>query len=227
MKLPRRAIALGMFLTVSATGFVHSAEYLPLIQGMRWRYESAEGLRETQTVDGTATIWGTQTAIIRYTESSSNEGLENYWTNTPDGDVFIWGFSLGPDFGAVYDPPILFVDAPLFVGKTWAVTADVYSLPDTSYRFTYVLTFSVDEAEPISVPAGEFFSFGISYTQNPPGSIDGRAVVPSRGGGPRDWFGEGVGRVQYYSDGLYQLVDFGEPTSAQSTSWGAIKGLYR
>lgn len=42
-----------LILTMRASA---AADYLPLTQGMRWRYQGVEGRAETQTIDGTLMV---------------------------------------------------------------------------------------------------------------------------------------------------------------------------
>ncbi|MFN0149610.1 MAG: hypothetical protein ACKVU1_02735 [bacterium] len=224
-------LPLATLLALFAAAPAYSTEYLPLATGNQWSYASIEGSSEVQTVVGTAPVWGVSTSVIDHTESTFNEGLENYWTTGSDGDVFLWGFNRTLDgFGWLYDPPILYVDAPLFVGKTWSSEVDVYELPDTTYFATFNLLFTVHEDVLLSVPAGAFQSYGIGYDAGGGASMSilgtlGRAL---RGTGPSVWFSDGTGEVQYSSASeLFRLVSVNVPNSTSATSWGAIKGLYR
>jgi hypothetical protein len=229
MRLPF-GLAFGALLALCAAP-VYSTEYLPLALGNRWSYETVEGSTDVQTVVGTTSIWGTSTYVIDYTESTFNEGLENYWTSGADGDVILWGFyrSIG-EFGVLYDPPVLGVDAPLFVGKTWTVQTNIYELPDTTFLAPSTLVFTVYEDTALALPAGVFQAFGIGYVWDSPmsTSLTGTLSRTLRGAEASDWYSDGTGLVQYSSGSqLFQLTGLDVPTSASNTSWGAIKGLFK
>ena len=68
-------------------------EYLPLQIGNRWEYTSSEG-DETKEVTWTFGLWGEEVYVISHPESVHNLGLENYWTTSIEGDVFVGGSGL-------------------------------------------------------------------------------------------------------------------------------------
>ncbi|HEY2956467.1 MAG TPA: hypothetical protein VGK89_14605 [Candidatus Eisenbacteria bacterium] len=197
-------------------------------------YSGLQQASETMTVTGTVLIRGRQAFVIRYGPSLYNEGLENYWSTSPDGDVLLHGFNRSlENFGYVYDPPIVLLDAPLAVGSTWTQTVNYYALPDTTPAGTFTITFGVFEAGALAVPAGTFYAYGIG--QAPGGvmvlagtgtfSVTGRRITSSSTA--TDWWAEGVGRVKYASDQEYQLESFTGPTGTDAITWGGLKALYR
>jgi len=207
--------------------------YLPLSDGCTWSYAGPSGETETMTVVGAGQVMGATVQIIDYGPSTHNDPLQNYWTSGVDGDIFLWGFFRDEDrgWGLAYQPPLLLVDGPLFVGKTWACTTLVYSLPDEVPAGPAIYEFTVTWEGMLSVPAGEFPSIAIGFADplDPPAlrsgfGLDGRAtdsrVDPDR------WYSDGVGEVQYDAETLYQLVSFGI-TPVQGQSWTRIKQLYR
>ena len=210
--------------------------YFPLDQGMFWSYEAGTGEMETMTITGTRELLGSPTTVRYYTESTSNDSLENYWTTEPDGDVLLWGFYRTEDggWGWGYDPPIRMLDAPLFVGKTWSCTTDVYSMPSGSPRTSWAFEFTVTWEGVVSVPAGVFPSFAIGYEDtldydepfhSRDGYLpDGRAAVSRPD--PREWYSDGVGLTQYDYGALYELVRYGM-TPVEAGSWSRVKALYR
>jgi hypothetical protein len=82
--------------------------YLPLQVGNQWVYSFPPDGSETKTVTGTVQVFGREASVIRYGPSPDNEGLENYWSISPDGDVLLHGFNrtLDPGLNFLYDPPI-------------------------------------------------------------------------------------------------------------------------
>ena len=216
------------FATIVWSDPTPAEDYLPLFLGNHWEYDSVGGNHENQDVEDTMTIWGHEVYVIRYHESTDNEGLENYWTTQSDGDVELWGYHRTLDgFGAVYDPPILLVDAPPYLGKTWSQEIDYYSYPGLVYTGTFEIGFEVYEEGWVSVPAGEFFAYGIGQAL-PPGiplgvRLDGSVGDIQAAGEPWEWWSANVGQVQYGGNDLYQLSLYGLPTPIRTMSWGQIK----
>ena len=207
-------------------------EYLPLQLGNRWEYTSPEG-DETREVTGTFDLWGEEVYVIGYPESVHNLGLENYWTTNVEGDVFVWGFWVDEEeWGVLYSPPIPVVDTPLYLDKTWSHTFDTYVLPDTTYAGQNEIGFRVYWEGVLSVPAGDFFAYGIGqYLPVGPGflgdrCISGELAVDQHREEPTCWYSDGVGEIQYWTSDVYRLVDFGQPVAVAQTSWGAVKALY-
>lgn len=207
-------------------------EYLPLWIGNRWEYRGVGGAAETKLVNRTTSVWGTQTFVIDYEASTSNEGLENYWTTEADGDVLLWGFWRSVEgFGGLYRPAIRVVDAPLHVGRSWSDSIAVYHLPDTLYVGTYRIAWRVFEAGLLAVPGGTFFAYGIGQTRNPMAglggySLTGAALGPRADEEPTEWYSDGVGEIQYSTDDVYQLVFYIQPTAVDGTTWGRIKSCF-
>jgi hypothetical protein len=210
-------------------------EFLPLEEGYSWVYEGIAGLGETQTVVGRSMLFGESVFVIRVHDSDSNEGLENYWTVSPEGHVLLWGyFRVKEDFGRLYFPPVRLLDYPPSLGKTWTTTFRVYELPDTLYTGISELVYLVYDEGVIDVPAGSFFSYGIGTVHGDmkglsPANYDlfGRT---SEGVGERrladKWWCYGIGLTQYLANDLYQLVEFTGPTAIQESSIGRIKALF-
>lgn len=225
------ACVLTLILTVPAA----ADDYLPLATGNFWSYSVEDGTVEMRVVDEQVTIFDTPTFPIVYTESSENEGLINFWTADEDGGVLLWGF-WRDTWGMVYDPPIRVVDAPLYVGKTWTNTVDLYALPDTSFYMTGEFTYSVVEDPELNVPAGLFPTFGIGDPDPDPAAssfLDGRYTLSGelRNSGNRGayhWYSLNVGVVQEIIGNLRQLRTYTDhPVAVESSSWGAVKALYR
>jgi hypothetical protein len=218
------------------TGASHAQSYLPLTVGNRWTYQGVNGLHEVQVITGTTTVLGRTFYVKSYLESSSNSGLENYWSEEADGDVLLGGFLInGVDTGGViYDPPLRMLDAPLALGKTWTTRSAVYFLPAMNPGGTFDFTFTVFEDTTLSVPAGRFRALGIGQSPMlamlnvaPHASLSLDGTLQTASGSPSDWYAAGVGVVQYDTDDRYQLVESALPTPVAVTSWGKLKRLYR
>src|SRR5262245_19485316 len=119
MRLSDRSSVL--ILLILATGLCAAPalaeNYLPLAVGNTWHYAAIGGHSEDQVVTATHVVWGTPTYVIDYQNSSSNAGLENYWTTDGAGDVLLWGWWRELEgFGLLWQPPIPAVEGPLFLG---------------------------------------------------------------------------------------------------------------
>ena len=226
---------LASFILIAAAFLPHpcsSENYLPLQIGNRWEYTSSEG-DETKEVTGTIELWGEEVFVIEYPESVHNLGLDQYWTTNVEGDVFVWGWWREDDqWGSLFEPAIPWVDAPLYLGKTWSHTFDTYVLPDTTYAGQNEIHLRVYWEGVLSVPAGDFYSYGIGQDV-PHGAgfpedrcISGEVAVDLPREEPTDWYGDGVGEIQYRTSDIYQLVSFDQPVAIAQTSWGAVKALY-
>jgi hypothetical protein len=208
-------------------------DYQPLETGNFWSYVAEGGAEEMRVVVEPVPIFNGNPYPLEYTISSSNPGLINFWTSESDGGVLLWGF-FRHTWGYLYQPPIRVVDAPLFVGKTWTSTVDLYALPDTTFFRTASFTYEVLENPELTVPAGIFDTFGISMTSNDMNAIFEGSFTPwgeSRTSNSRDvdrWYSLDVGVVQDNLDHLYQLETYTDhPVAIEASSWGAVKALYR
>jgi hypothetical protein len=224
-----------LVLTVAVLPLVALAEpvYLPLSTGNVWSYEGSTGEAETMTVIGTGQVMGETVHIIDYSASTHNDPLQNYWTTGADGDVFLWGFFRDEDggWGVAYQPPLLWVDGPAFVGETWACTTQVYWLPGEVLEGTFTYEFIVTWEGLLALPAGDFEAIAIGFTDpvwppavgrlfSPDGLVDGSRPDPDR------WYSDGVGLVQYEAGTLYELVSHGI-SPVRTASWTRIKLMYR
>ncbi len=208
-------------------------DYLPLQTGNFWSYVTSGGDQEMRVVTGQVPFFQGMPYAIEHTISVSDQGLVNYWTLDPDGDVLLWGF-FRDGWGYVYEPPIVMVDAPLAVGKSWSTNVDIISLPDTSYVTTADLQYFAAEAQDVIVPAGIFASFGIGSPD--PGAkslLGGRytlwgTLVTDKANEELTWYSAGVGVVQERISSLLMLETYTDrPVSVEMTTWGGVKALYR
>jgi len=222
-------------LTLCLVGTASGEDYQPLATGNFWSYFIDDGPVEMRLVGEQVPIFDSQTYPIEYTMSPNDPGLINYWTSEDDGGVLLWGF-WRQTWGILYDPPIITVDAPLYVGKTWTSTVDLYALPDTTFYMTMEFTFTAHEDPVLTVPAGEFATFGIGSPDPGPGAktfLDGRYTLSGEAKTDQRyqvdrWYSLGVGVVQEYLGSIYQLRTYTDhPVAVESSSWGAVKALYR
>jgi len=220
-------------LVVSIAGPVAGQEYLPLETGNFWSYITDGGGEEMRVVGDQVPIFQGTPYGIEYTISDGNQGLVNYWTSGPDGDVLLWGF-FRDGWGRLYQPPINMVDAPLAVGKSWTTTVDIYSLPDTVFMETMDMTNIVQEDPELTVPAGVFPTYGIG-TLNPVSTTlsTGRytlsgELMMDKDVGYLSWYSLDVGIVQDDFGPIYKLETYTDhPVGVVVSTWGAVKALYR
>lgn len=236
------SLCLGL-VSLAAPGSARADDYLPLELGNYWIYDGAVlGEHEETRVAEVVRIWGNDVYAILYENSTHNEGLVNYWTSTPEGDVDLWGCRWSDGYGLLYRPPLKKVDAPLFLGKHWSMEIDVYYIrpdsPDTTFAWHEVWGFEVSFEGDLVLPGGIFHVFGIEPAApnpvRPPmyadRSPEGLVLTSRRNEGrrPTDWWSDGLGEVQYDTSDLYQLAAHGQlPSPVQPTSWGRVKALYR
>jgi hypothetical protein len=221
-------------LILLTAGPVTAEDYQPLATGNFWSYVAESGVEETRVVGEPVPIFQDNPYPLEYTIGDpDNQGLINFWTSESDGGVLLWGFER-QTWGILYQPPIRMVDAPLYVGKTWTVTADLYSLPDTVFYQTMEFSFMVHEDPELTVPAGEFPTFGIG-DQAPAtlALLGGRynlmgEITTNKDSFVNRWYSLGVGLVQEHLDEIYQLETWtDDPVGVEASSWGAVKALYR
>jgi hypothetical protein len=208
-------------------------DYLPLETGNFWSYVTQNGDHEMRVVAGQVPILQGTPYAIEYLISPNDQGLVNYWSLGPDGDVLLWGF-FRDGWGYVYQPPVVLVDAPLVVGKNWSTTLDVISLPDTTYITTAEFQYVAAEAQDVTVPAGTFSSFGIdSPDPDTKSLLDGRYTlwgtkVNDKANAELTWYSLGVGIVQEKFSDLLMLETYtDQPVATEVTTWGGVKALYR
>ncbi len=221
------------YLVLSLVAPVVGQDYLPLETGNFWSYVADGGVEETRVVGDKVPVFHGFPYGIEHPVSPNNQGLVNYWTAGPDGDVLLWGFYRN-GWGYLYQPPIVLADAPLSLGKSWTSVVEIYSLPDTN--FVQVATFNlvVHEAPELTVPAGVFSTYGIGDPD--PGVkslIDDRFTLwgtlnTNKVATVSLWYSLGVGVVQDQTDRLYKLKDYTDrPVDVEVSSWGELKVLFR
>jgi hypothetical protein len=214
-------------------------EYLPLDTGWVWTYEdSTRQTAVTMEVLGDYTVRGRATRVVRETRSGMFPQItETYWSTNDEGDLFVHGArNLSYNIESAYEPPLLWVDAPMALSTTWTTSALIY--PDLNGAgepqgpFDFTMTVASDEE--ISVPAGTFASFGIAFAISDPNvlpSINGKGwsdrVAIAFGAEPTWWFTDGVGIPRFWSGTWLLLTNWADPSTAtEATSWGKVKALF-
>ena len=231
MRTSRHVFLLLLIVSLSMPSGLRADTWLPLEDGRSWSYGGLSG-SEVQTVEGTVIILGRSTKSIVYSPSTHNEGLRYYWSVNAEGDVLLHGTSQS-ETGSAFVPPIVMLDVPLWLGKTWSQTIDVYDLPDEEHVASFEIRLGVVEEGLITVPAGSFPAFGIRADSPEPSASGSGPMFPGDGpsasgsrGGPANWYyAEGVGVVRYVGHGgPYDLLS---TTAVEIGSWASIKSLYR
>jgi hypothetical protein len=203
--------------------------YDPLGQGFRWEYRSLSNAHDTETIVGTTALWGHEVYVRLFTESTDNEGLENYVSNDPSGGALLWGWKIAPDCGVFYNPPILMVEGAPALDDEWSDTTAVYFLPDTTVNEILIYARRVFTDEDLSLPIGGLRAFGVGFSEVIwPERLRGRDVGgrwgEARDGAADRWYSAEIGLVQRWSSDIYQLVHYEQPSTAiESVTWGSLK----
>jgi len=125
-----------------------------------------------------------------------------------DGDVYLAGLLHAGDdysFWDCYSEPVLFLDLPLEVGKTWTdATADA------------VISAEVTGESQVVTPAGEFNCLVVSHMV-----MDFGNYIPFN---RTFWLNPQLGPVKI---GGAELVSYSGIVAAESIAWGAVKALFR
>jgi hypothetical protein len=217
--------------------------YHPLHIGSQWEYFSVEEGDQTMTITGELTVLGTVARIRLQQEMSQT--YENYWTMDAAGNLYLHGArNYDGDFELAYRPPIKFVSSPLYLGKSW-VTQDIHlfyldGTPWGGEPFDYPLEVYTEGM--VSVPAGEFYAYGVGSEYGPlPAFASRGSVYDLRGrrltgesvrqGEASEWYAENVGEVlmSHFTDESlgFKLVSYDLPVPVQSLSWGRLRTLFR
>ena len=231
-----RSSALILVLLGAAASPARAADYLPLQVGNHWVYAGTSGGHEETSITATFERNGATVSVMSYGAAGPNAGLLNFWTSESDGDVLLWGVDRQVEgFGWYYDPPLRLVDAPLAVGKKWSQTSRRIDLSTGQPIDEITIGFEVYESTHLDLPAGGFDTYGIGQSL-PFGWFLGLAgeVTRLRQGPAQpaatnavDWWCEGIGEVQFWTDQIYQLQSFDIATPTLANSWGEVKRRYR
>ena len=238
------ALVPGMLPATSAAAEPAPA-YMPLVPGLIWEYETVGGDTWTTSVGGPLQVRGRPTTTLSDVISVPEpQVVENYWSVDASGSVYLHGaHNLTHGMVLAYEPPILWLAAPLRVGETWGTSVEVYSVLEGGAPYTEaMLVYGALVEMDLAVPAGTFPVFGVGFIEPPRlDKGDGR-VFDVRGrllggnGGDKDdivgeadhWYSDGTGVVQQSFIGLlFRLTNWNGPTATTAATWGRVKDLYR
>ena len=134
------------------------------------------------------------------------DGSVSYWSSDPGGDIYLHG---GDSFH--FDPPVLYLDVPLSVGKAWSTTT---ATPSGAVTYTG----RVVEVRSVTVPAGTF----------------GKCTVVARFSDEIyyavEFFADGVGLVERAWHDPFRderLVSLPGPVTVVSSTWSGVRLLYQ
>jgi hypothetical protein len=150
-----------------------------------------------------------------YYQEHLNDGVLEYTiltllTMDNEGDVWLHG-GYDEDLGLwfFFEPSILLVDAPLYVGKTW----ETYAYSPQLYQ-TWHAAYEVVSEEIVTVPCGTFPTFQVRLT-----GVEYNT---------RMWLCDGVGMVQLQFPWGATFVLLEDPIiPVEEQTWGGVKALYR
>ena len=177
-------LVLFVVLAVGCTQLISNGEggssYFPDDQGNTWEYINSDDTSTITEVDGVRILPGDILVNIFKTTDYDSGGTEigtseDYYRVT-DTAVYNYGAS-----GGTFDPPLLILEFPLSVGKTWTVFEN---LP------TSETTANVVANETVDTFAGEFDCYKVRY------SVKLNDVEVSS---MTHWFAEDVGKVKMIS----------------------------
>lgn len=203
------------------------ADHFPFTEGVIHEFERVpEPLgRFIVYFSGTAEIESTTTHVRR-----TDSGQQEFWSETSEGDKYLHGAAFGLEEPLLFSPPILAIDEPLSVGKTWEM--DIRDTDGIEFHIRYEVIAFGD----VTVPAGTFHAFtlrrALSFPELKPDQ-DIRRLVMAIGGTI-----EGSQQVSHrsYVNGLGQILwTLGSRTDqllsirtvgVESTTWTRIRMLF-
>ncbi len=232
-----------IFLLAAGAGTPVAEQYLPLTVGWEWFYESDMGETDHMSMLGERVVLGVLTTVRR--EEYSTQSVENFWSVGEDGDLYLHAavnYTFQIEFA--YAPPILVLDAPLEIGKSWSTeNIQVLDLSGNPLGMSVSYHGQVVGHGPIEVPAGCYSAWSVLGETLPGQVIGGSLAVLANGrafqGNGKEatceavvtWYVDGVGvvrfRVQGTQDGTFDLQWWNPAVPVRSGSWGEIKGLFR
>ena len=163
MTLPILVLSMAWAIPVAAGSI-----YFPLDPGSMWTYAGDQGGSAQVFIGGGQVVIGVET-VVRHVDIQSvldGQTFQNYWTSNGDGDLWLHGFTNESiRLSLSYDPPILWLDAPLQVGNTWSTTTQAYSDLEGNVPWgdPFTITLGVISEQEIVVPAGKFFAYEVGF----------------------------------------------------------------
>jgi len=178
---------------------------------------------------GTADVGGAVTRVWHIVGEGPYE-RQHFWSETAEGDKLFHGaHTLGIGSLTHWSPPILMIDEPLFVGKTWVVDSE------SSDGIAARAHFEVTALGAVTVPAGAFQAFTVEDTwefPENPSAEKAQACMRMMWGAAgtytyRRSYADGVGEVQEaFGARTERLLSF-RTVAVHASTWSGIRMLYR
>ncbi|MFH1844329.1 MAG: hypothetical protein ABIF77_14090 [bacterium] len=214
--------------------------YRPLDHELTWYYEAPSGATWTIEVAGEQLVLGqTTTILLQNISVPAPQVVHNYWTADKDGNAFLHGaHNFTADYTISYDPPILWLQAPLAAGNSWSTVYQTYHSLDGSDPGDILETWlNVETETTLTVTAGSFYAYSVTYTEvpqtrGPDGAYYDLLGVRMGDTAPRkamlEWYSDGVGLIQMdYQEETFELISWNGPVPVAFRSWGGFKSSYR
>jgi hypothetical protein len=214
MKRLMMLVCLLSCLATVAVGFAQIHNYWPIEPGNnRWYVEEDNpNITCNMHVDGMIDGYSYFSREI-YESGVLIEQLAVLADINPEGDVTFTSITDGADWYP-FTPPYLWIDAPLYVGKTWQFETDNALLGHGTHYF------EVMSEGWVTVPAGTFYCFEVFYTE----TFEFFGTLTET-----HWFADGTGTIKFEHLGHDSpfVLDHATVVGQQSRTWGEIKNIYR
>ena len=210
-------------LLISLAAVAVAQNYFPLDTGLVWTYTDGMGSNLEGTVLGPVEYNGLTVVELQYLETSGGtQEFHNFWTQEAGGVTWLHGAWNASGFSATYDPPILYIEAPLYQGLVWTTIFGYNGEPSEA-------TYEVFEEGDTTVPMGTLYAYGIGAAEPlPAGEHAGYDMLGRRlDGGTREasrWYTENIGTIR--GMGGYELVSFSGTVATEQTTWSGVKALF-
>lgn len=218
----------------SPTGPTEEESYFPLSVGSSWTYRSPDGSTKTLSIQSTRKV-GADTyyqlpepnpsSDLSYFREAS-DGIKTYVGDleTPFGQ-FIVAARLKQEMGEGVDIEVvdvnvtpsgewLFIKLPLEAGSKWDIgtmeVSYIMTMGQTAANANTTVSYTAEavKSETIRVPAGEFDTVNIDWTQHTLTVMEGVTVEEDRFDAS-SWYAKGIGEVQYEDENaLVQLMSY-------------------
>jgi len=229
----RRSLSIFALALAAPTMPAAAIDVFPLSEGILRTYESVSqaGTSSYSTrFDGIAVVGNYSTHVLHFA-GGEDDGLQQQWSETPEGDTLLHGwYRTDIQGGGEYSPPILWIDVPLSLNKSWNVTTTMVGWGSVTLHFKVV---AVDV---VSVPAGRFESFTIEWYTDEPlfakagafGPTGQRASLSPESTPTAESYADRAGMVRYrHGTEVDSLQRIEEIVAVESATWTRVRELYR
>lgn len=224
-----RSLLICTLSAVVAHSAAAEADHLPFTEGIIYEYERLPPNLGMYVAyfSGTAEVGGANVHVQHFEGPPSP--LLAFWSVTPDGDKLYHGFH--DSSPVLWQPPILMLDEPLYVGKSWEVDSQ------SSEGIAVHIRFDVTAFGEVAVPAGTYQAFTIRETVEWPEG-GGRGLVHSHLRGTSGLtditqqvthhsYADGIGLILSQFGSRIDRLFSRRTVAVQPTTWTGIRLLYR